>query len=280
MKDPKNKSARIASLIVVSLVTVPVLLFMCSETGMMLMHAVSENSAHQRAFQREVCGDNEQRQTQIKVLTDSRVWGFRQSIENRPSETRVEVGASDRFLSEILGSDGSEKATSELRSLYWYEYCRDNNPVIDVYDQQLDSLVAVYRSGTHRRGIDREWYDYVYDCRRLDRAERVIGELIALGFWEKVEPIDEDWRGNRHLKVYELEKFHPEMSHDLSFEERGDIGQIRSRYRSAVILWGICNGYYHKLQIGEPQGGLSGTIEKHPSSIRSDIEKIEGIPNW
>lgn len=267
-------------LITLVVVSVPALLSKYWEVGLMGIHAISEKSAHQRAFEREVCGDNEQRQAQIKALMDSRVWVFRQSIEDRPPDARLEVGASDRLLNEVFGPSDSEAATTKLRTLYWYEYCRDNNAVLDVYDQQFNTLVAVYRGGTRRRGSDREWDDFIYDCRSFTHVDGIINDLIALGFWKKVEPMDEGWRGNKYLAVHELPKFRPQDAHEgvLSPEERGNREATRYRYYSAAALWGVCTGHHHKLRIAAPQGGFGGEIVKTPYIIKRDLEKIRGVP--
>lgn len=252
------------------------------EVGLMGIHAASENYARQKAFQKEVCGNQEQHQAQIKALTDSRVWSFRQHSENRLPNARVEVGVSGQFLTDIYGSDGSDTAAIQLRALYWYEYCRDNNPFLDVYDQQFTSLAAVYRGGTRRRGVDREWDDYVYDCRSLARVGRIIEELIELGFWEKVEPSEDEWRGNKYLAIHVLPKFRPQDFSEgaLSPEERGDREATRHRYYSAAALWGVCTGHHYKLRIAAPKGKLGGEIVASPYVIKRDLERIKGMPDW
>lgn len=274
------------ALIALVLVLAPVLLLMCSEAGMMWLNAVSSRHANEKAFQREVCSDSEQRLARFTSLAGSGDWVFRNSIEDRPSETRVEVGASDRILDEILGSNGSEDAISNLRALYWYEYCRDNNPIIDLYDQRFDSLVAVYRGTTHRRVRNQKWYrewnDYVYDCRDLEFAETVIEELQALGFWEKVELKEDGWRGNKVLRIYESPKFRPSETggKKLTPEERGNREATRHLYYSAATLQSICTGNHYRFLVVQPGGAQQSWMESSPFIIKRDLPKIRGMPQW
>jgi hypothetical protein len=263
-------------MIALALVLVPVLLFMCSEAGMMWMHAVSV----QQSFQKQVCGENRKRLKEIEAISESGFWIFRQPIKDRPSKTRVELGVIDEYLNAMLESDDDEAATSRLSTLYWYEYCRGNNPIIDVYYQDFDDIVAVFRASTSRSAGGRNWNTYVYDCRELKRTEAVVNQLVDSGYWEKVESIGEGWRGNPILKVYDTPKFHPEMRAETSFEKRGNYSRTRGNYYSAAALYGICTGHHYKLQHYEPAMDSDFLIQSGPKSLKKDIEQIQGLPEW
>lgn len=273
----ENKS-RWKSLVVIALalVLVPALLFMCSEAGMMLIHAVSVK----HEFQRQVCGSNRQRLIEIEVFMESGLWVFRQPIQDRPSNTRVELGVSDEYLDAILESEHDEIATSRLSKLYWYEYCRGNNPLIDIYDQDFDAIAAVFRGSTSKSAGSRNWDTYVYDCRKLKRMEVIVEKMVDSGYWEKVEPIDDGWRGNPILKVYNTPKFHPEMLAETTFEKRGDYSRVRGKYYSAAALYGICTGHHTKLQHYYPPMDSDFLIRSGPKSMKENIEQIQGLPEW
>lgn len=273
----KNRSKwRSIVVIVLALILAPVLLFMCSEAGMMWIHAVSV----QQSFQRQVCGGNRQRLKEIESFTESGFWTFREPINDRPENQRVAISVSDEYLNSLLNPKVDEIITSRLSTLYWYEYCRDHNPIIDIYSRDFDSIVAVFRGSTSRTANGREWNTYVYDCRALKRTESIVNQLVDTGYWEKVESIGEGWRGNPILKVHDTPKFHPEMLAETSFEKRGSYSRTRSNYYSAAALYGICTGHHYKLQHYEPAMDSDFLIQSGPESLKKDIEQIQGLPDW
>jgi len=232
------------------------------------------------AFQRQVCGGNRQRLAEIEVIEESGLWIFRRPINDRPSTTRVEMGVSDEYLNTILESKHDEIATSRLSTLYWYEYCRGKNPIIDIYDRDFDAIAAVFRGSTSGSADNRNWNTYVYDCRELKRTEEIVKQMVDSGYWEKVEPIDDGWRGNPILKVYDTPKFHPEMLAETTFEKRGNYSRTRGNYYSAAALYGICTGHHYKLQYYYPEMDSDFLIQSGPKSLKKDIEQIQGLPEW
>jgi len=244
MADRKTK-------LVVAILLLPVVILLLAlaifgEQGLGMIFSAIEES---RITWQERCGNNKDRSQAIEKMVDSGDWSWETAGNKRTKLERVKLRASAQFSASALEWD--PVALGQLKNLYEYEYCRERNPYIEIFDETGERLLAVYAD----RGL--------YDCTQLELVREEVLSLVSQDYWEGIETMGENWRGNPYLKLHVYQKF----------QETYPTGAENDRFLYILPLLAVCTGHDTKIYygrgftIGNSYSASAESVRKHLKSL-------------